>query len=618
MSLVIDGERSKQRIPQGKRQLALIKDLNVPAKTVIQDGFLIKVQQDAGLEKIIIKAPMGAVVLCSTPDGIKKAVLDYWVGPVSSVSDLFVVFNADGRIRLMDGETAEVLAAEGWTTMQFRPVQEGDYYLDAAYPWPIALRYSGAPSVMPVGASEVVEVTVADRLFVDLNANGLPDYPYDIYESTKTFYSADGSALGGRKSSVVVNSADNEPKRCFVLPAAQILVARSSTMDWYYDGTQPKHISHFRKDTNSIVPVWLEEVAPPSAGMPEGLRALMLDTLKADIRPLGEYAFLSSAGEETFIQALYFDPLALSIDGTSANTSAWFSANPTEVKWRIFLSVTVGGVTTLTNSSQFFSLLDAGTTHDLATLLAGTPEEALFAWAQAAKVLRFSFNYPAVSLYDPITYVVELPHDGIMFHDENNDVHCWSRFLRGMKINAAGLYADVVQVPPEVAGNEGTRPEISYAGDGLYFCACNDVAKSIRALYYGVPNGPTPWWVKLPDPPTDYTTVYVRPVSVSLTRIFLAGVVRYDGAVGDTPRYHIAFLIGTATESAWRIGAVLPFAVSPQHPSGSGEGADNFAVSLFGEGAAELANYPSQPPATPQSIVVPYSGYNIPADFIGP
>jgi len=84
MSIAIDGERSKARLPVGRKLLAQVKDLALIAKTIIVDGFFIKaVDFGSDLSKIIIKAPMGAVVAYSDATGIHVQTADWWLGAFS-------------------------------------------------------------------------------------------------------------------------------------------------------------------------------------------------------------------------------------------------------------------------------------------------------------------------------------------------------------------------------------------------------------------------------------------------------------------------------------------------------------------------------------------------------
>ena len=84
-----DGDRSLKRLWFAKKQLANIQNIDVPAKAVQWDGFNFKVWQlGEELNGGRVTAPMGAVVLCSSENGVKISVADCWNGGFTSNSDL--------------------------------------------------------------------------------------------------------------------------------------------------------------------------------------------------------------------------------------------------------------------------------------------------------------------------------------------------------------------------------------------------------------------------------------------------------------------------------------------------------------------------------------------------
>lgn len=78
MSIKVDGERSRKRLPIAKKALALIKDMGFLSRAGIYDGFMYKVwQMDAGnLSGGFVVAPFGIAVLLSDANGTKQFVCD--------------------------------------------------------------------------------------------------------------------------------------------------------------------------------------------------------------------------------------------------------------------------------------------------------------------------------------------------------------------------------------------------------------------------------------------------------------------------------------------------------------------------------------------------------------
>jgi len=78
--ITFDGDRSLKRRWFAKKKLAAIKEMDIPSACPVWDGFRFKVWQLGDIDGGRVTAPMGAVVACSTQDGIKIAVADYWAG----------------------------------------------------------------------------------------------------------------------------------------------------------------------------------------------------------------------------------------------------------------------------------------------------------------------------------------------------------------------------------------------------------------------------------------------------------------------------------------------------------------------------------------------------------
>ena len=77
--ITFDGHRSMLRKPFAQKKLAHIHAVDVPAMAIKWDGFVFRVwQQGEELDGGRVTAPMGAVVIMSTWDGLFIATADHW------------------------------------------------------------------------------------------------------------------------------------------------------------------------------------------------------------------------------------------------------------------------------------------------------------------------------------------------------------------------------------------------------------------------------------------------------------------------------------------------------------------------------------------------------------
>ena len=648
-----DGDRSKKRLWFAKKQLAIVKELNIPAKATNYEGFKINVWQvgdDIGGGSVT--APMGAVILCSTPDGIKIAVCDNWAGGCTSYNDLYCLFGgiyADGywsydqdgkkttytygslidvrRISVLYDEDGQDLEEQGYRPIKFKPVCVGAYYQPPVGAPVLTQEYSCSPSVMPYNGSESFNVTLSDMVFLDFNNNNLPDFPYPLLDSSRNWYSSNGNTTNGRWSTEQASGANDMWKTCINLPGG----SQVSFSESYYDLVGSEFIcsSYFSEEMDTllgkkipnITHMYLHDVVPAEiitdTLMPDALRNMMLNIGISTIRPLGSYSFISTEKERITLHAAYFSPAAIPIGGEDHTIDSYFTSHPEKEKWRMFFSVTRQDVSgsvlsrTVIDSSQFYTLLQS---------LAVKPffVDGNIVWERVAAMMKYLLPWPNMpSIY--AIYFAWKPHDSVMFHGHDDKIYTWTRnagsvCFDGTGVKCAGDSTFHLYVPDEVSNEEGVRPDITYAGEGysaIYLCICNKVADSVRAVYYGYPFVAEDWH-KFPDPPKYHTLVYVRPVVLEEDRKVLLGILRYappdveggDPKPTDVPTvYKFAQLTYTYNrEGEWKPMAALPFPIN--------EGA-NFSAALFGEDqlVQSLLNYPSPPPCNPQNIVVPYDGY---------
>ena len=556
MSLILDGNRSLNLIPIGKRLLELAKQLAVPAKVAIHNGFRVSAWHDGDLEKIKIKAPMGAAVICSQASGMSLSTADFWQGGFIGPRPLFVGNLADIPVDV---------DAVSW--FYFNTALASVQLAPAAMTTLGAANFPSLPHMIP---------TAAEMFWIGVRAKTAKN----IYEMCLDFYVAAGDA----------------PKRIGNLQAfsdnlAKVSVQCLPTDKWF------RTVEHW-VDKYAFVPVagapknklvcgfeievskegWsqanvLGEVL--FAGLPSLLLSKILGDLAYDHTegaPVGSYSFAPSAtAASVFLHGSIFPA-----DLSSQELLDYFSANPSELKWKLFFSLRKDGVTYIHSSEQFISLLDsmAG-----GTLIVG----GVVNYPQAQEVFKQLFPRP--------NYQENAPFDSVMFHSDT-DIYTWTRKYGAFKFSTTGLTQVTLTMPTEVTGTEGVRPDITYAGAGLYLCVCQkdgdagaDTSRGVKAVYTG---SPLTGWTKLPDAPL----VHVRPVKVTADAVTLLGVVK----VGDD-HFFASFVNGQ-----WLQMGKIPGTIT---------GNANWAVCLFGEGGMvkDLASYLSPPPVLMQMPAPPYHAY---------
>jgi len=597
-----DGDRSLKRKWFAKKKLAEIIDMDIPAKAYQYEGFLYKVQQLSDeVNGGFIKAPMGVVVMLSSPEGVKIAVSDSWIAGCTGYSDYYFLYIAGENAFITSGQTEDEIISYGFQALKFRPDVKGAWFFIEPSTYTLEQQYSCQPAIMPYYTSEGFSIVLTDTPFIDLNNNGIPDFPYDIMESSLTFYSSNGSNLGGRKEIALANGPSHVWKTCIVLQGGDKLAFNQRYFEelgglfncatLIAETTEAEATEEFPKGYPKLTRIFLNSVVPEGHGMPNGLRTLMVDPWVSTIRSCGAYGFITGSGALCIIQALMFDPNGISSSGDSTTINTYFSAHPEDEEWRVFLSVTTGESVTLVNSDQFYALLQSKAIHPLET--SGVKN-----WIKVGAALEYFFPWPNLSTLYNIYYAWK-PHDSVMFHAEDDCVYTWTRAKGSVKFSTAGMELATLTVPIEVTSIEGVRPDISYSGNSLYFLACNKVKESIFGCYYGSLGS----WTRLPDPEQG-TLVYVRPAIVSAELIFLIGVIKVTIEGEESYRFAVFKNTEGQVDPHWVLLMQLPFEVGI---------ADNFTACLYGDDALvnSLLSYPSPPSANAQNIVGTYLAYAI-------
>jgi len=602
--ITFDGDRSLKRRWFAKKQLAAIKEMDIPSACPIWDGFRFKVWQLGDIDGGRVTAPMGAVVACSTQDGIKIAVADYWAGGFNSAQDLYVVFKdlgiAGDFTTFFNGP---IDPATGYYPVKFLPaVSLSPYGLidgDTEGPATVWIEdYPCGPVLIPFHG-ELFNVIVSDSMKYDLAGDGTFDWWRQVFEKNTLFYIANGSQASRMNCIAKHIEYENSytPWRIYQKTGEDRYTSFHST--WLYDfvGSPPVKTVGFNFDvlTGTADNIYFSEIL--NTLMPEDLR-IILSTSENDgsCEPLGSYAF-----EGTFFHAVNASCHVFSSGAETCEASEYYGVHTEDEKWRLFYSMTVGNNVHLVNSNQFLATLDSLTTLDLTA-----------SWFDAKRMFE-----QVAGAYPNVNFTV--PYDSVMFHAHDGNIYTWTRKYGSIKFTTTGLFTVSLSIPDDVLYEDitaislvdetGVRPDITYAGTfetvPLYLCSCNKVKERIKSVHYG---SPFIGWTQLPGCPEGVELISVRPCIVTPERIFLIGVVKHT--VDAIEKYAFASLNWTAatdeeaeSTDLWQVMGELPFSVGS---------ADNFAIGLYGDDsrADALAAYQC-PPIVPQSPVGPYDKYAI-------
>ena len=630
--ITFDGHRSMLRRPFAEKKLAQIRAIDVPSKAVRWDGFLFKVWQQDELSGGHITAPMGAVVILSTWDGMFIATADYWKGAWSGARQMHTIKKDDlsphaSSVYFFIGTAAvDPEMYEGMVTSPVVPsptIFKYGYYDDL--PWAPGSAGAGAdaagrpsvPGIMPHGTGEMVRLTINDVLLQP------GDETRAVFETKLSMYNDAGLQVSRRMAiasqsvtlTLEVDKALAEhvnwfgPNRAIIHGLVHNLTSGGSV---FYDlsfAEEGIEISSFQRE-------WLlPQVLATSGTMPAAVRSALLNAPVTDdygvLHPWmilhSLYTFLDGAGELVALAVIQ----ATVYEGPAKDWfDDYFEDHPGDEKWRLLYVLRIGNGIWAVDSSQFIGLLDAyAPLKDVVYEVGGVTH---ISWTQAYYVApRFCRPWPLESDI--------VPYDSALFHDTAGNTISWSRRFGAVAFTPSGLHqvSDQVWLPTEVIAEVGVRPEISLAGmdgDGAnqFVCVCRKVDEGrIRRIYVGTPFEENKW-IPVPGPPAGFTLVHVRPVRAkSLADAEFIGVAYGQKEGADSPGYYFASIHVQWDDNPltyddlppWSIHGRLPFGVTPEAV---------FQVGLFGKDkrVMDMATFPDHPPTSGQSPVSPdYSLY---------
>lgn len=587
MSIVVDGERSKARLPMGRRLLSQVIDLGLIAKTLVLDGFFIKaVDFGKGLSKIIITAPMGAVVAFSDETGIYTQTADFWRGGFSAKKKF-------QKFKTMPDGYSEL------STWGSFPIETEEYtpYPPAYYPFtaPSYLARRAPPAIIPL-ASEVIFTAVSGHVSAKT-----------IYDARAGIFSVAGKAAN------LVGSIGEYTVSLDVARLTQILntqavwqtVSYNTAYFVAYPATPAAccvHVS-IQKDTpDKVVSTLAYKNSGVSGGMYleyayrtcsetfNALPAWLLSEFNTrqwgplgtfGVTPGGNYSWGNLAAPNQILSYVMGGTLLL-----SGGTAGAFDGHESDVGVAFGFVALIDGQKAAHSAASMMALL--------AELF---PNAAIPGDYEAGReAFRCLFPYPNV------LNAGEVP-DSTMFHSPTA-AYTWARrFTRvalgageatAVKWSLAGLEKVVIKLPQVVLDTPGVRPDITYAGDGLYCCVCCNYY-TVDGVSVGSPF--TGWsTVALPQPAGAETlrVRYIRPVKVTASDVWLIGVISVIIDAVETT-YFVSYRSGS-----WTRGGALDMA---------GEKGTWDCVVFSGEGEA-MTKYPTYPPLLRTSIPdTPYTRY---------
>lgn len=586
--ITYDGHRSQRRKHLGHRTLASIVALGLPAKSMMYDGFRVNATNLGGIKKGRITAPAGALVACSQPGSVQVVECDYWLGGASSRADAYICNAA-----FQPGQESYVYINPNTSEVGHVLFEPEDTHSlpDAGLlnpPWEAGSHPNTPPQIglMPfLGESYVL--TMAGR-----------DATRKRTESLLTPYLLAGKA--DKRIAVASedsNSTLSSMESVFALPGSPYRAAGTWTED------RPLLSNDDFIAGSKYLCAVVYEISASGLGrsffFADTMYAGVPDaTLRSRMTTAGAYDVTQTLASHVFALDANTQPTLLTVvDARDASLHSGLSGTE---PWTLFFSIyTMGAGSIATWSLASFA----------AVLNGVDPSHAVGVWpavdvGRAHAVLSQLVGWPMRR--------ENLPPDTVTFHGPNGDIYTWSRRYGAVKFATTGLTTTTLTMPPEVTGENGVRPELSYAGNGLYLCVCNKPGKKklpseyadqaeadadwcgIKAIYVG---SPFSGWSAVTMPAPAYRLHHVRPVTVTEDTIMLLGVLRDLEA---QPTYYMAAF----REGVWTIVAKLPVSVSdPERVS--------WSTALFGDDplVASMASFPSPPAITPQMPALPYSVY---------
>jgi hypothetical protein len=563
MTIAVDGERSRKRLPAAKKALAVITDLDLPAKAGVFDGFRYKVwRADKGeLTGGRVVAPVGFFVVLADAGGLKQFACDSAqcaAAPIAPVDRHYYnksPLDTTGYRSTVTGETG--------TPAPMAPVG-GDGW-----------RYPRVTN-LPIGG----ELTA---LFASWeSASG---HFCDIMQTTHCW--ADGSA--GRFPAI--NSAGFSTGVPATLTSYRVIP--TFVQPGYCENVSWKTGAGYIHSSGNRTPLLVEYrgIHIPTASY-FGYYVDAGDVLGGKVSALALAKITDGDGDtglgaDVYQYAAHFSRVASSIKGTSllmpsfsrctgsaeyCNTQFADAERPevpdADLVWKPvlwFWDTAAGHLT-----ANFEVLGPLGYALMNGELIHYKQIEAAddLSHHYLTSILAKLFGWPCESEY------TAGERDTVTFADAAGAVHSWLRCcdpdaaqnaaglagvgpkLGGFKFqHPEGFVRVPLAMPADVLTDATLRPQITLMTANAYYCCADNAAGEIKHLYVGSPFAE---WSEaaLPDGVTMYAVRVVQPGD-SVAAAGFIGIGKVPAA-GDTPAAHRIFL--KAAGQAWVALSPLPVA----------------------------------------------------------
>lgn len=610
MGLTFDGDRSRKMLWFVRKMIRDLRMLNLQTKALVYNGFFLRAWRSGDIFGGHAAAPMGAVVLYSTIDGVSVMTADSWKSGFTGrqyMNALFKNLTSGTSVNLIDRVPEEDMIAAGFLTIPATPILTGSWYNVAPGGFIDGTSYvhrdaNPSPVVIPVLAGEAFWTNLSGNLFVDVNGDDIQDSPpyRQVQDSSMTFYSSDGSGLNNRRTIVSEEASTIGIPSGVVtlLPSVELAAVRSHSQDYSVTGGHRYAAMYYTGSTDGLLAGYFM-LSTLTANMPAGLQSAIHDV------PADSSAWIH--GNLAFSTVVDGYPTLLhSIDLTNSQASHatssevdWFEDNDYDWALSFHFNTIPSSTVYSVPVSQFLSLLDFLAQN--VTMITGGVVD----WNLAVYMFNQLFPRPNSSF--------STPHDSVMFNAEDGNVYTWTRYynstrlgqfgssdFNAFKFTHTGLFVTEIVIPTVVTDTDGIRPTITYAGDSLYLCVCESLEPPLRVHEIHV-GSPFTAWTEIPVPTGTDNLVHVRPVRVKLNDIVLLGVI--EDAEG---LYYFAFLKYTNGSGEWVRMGQIPVIRPDVYPDEV-----NWSIGVFGKGefSIEIPQYLSQPTATTQMPIGPYSGY---------
>lgn len=415
----LDGDRSRKRSWFAAKQLEILKEIDLTAKTIKLDGFLFKMWQTEGIGGYRIQSPVGLVIAKSTYSSLKIYTKDFWMGGYTGLqmgknffTDYFGVrmsvfdkasqesidalfedmllrkedrlgeltpeeehlLNLLARVSLEDNERELLTAAEkSYMLLQIKNVITDTPFglIDGETIGPDTVwevDQSPVPSIYAF-PGEGYWLSTSGLRFLDLNGNGIADRPISIYETGLNFYTDAGSALVGRKGYALESGLELSVLRMlFGLPYDgvrqvdhQIAIYETAVIDEddLYVGCNI--FTAGINESPAVERYLLRDMWPEAdginGGLPAGLRNILL-TVGGPVPawPVGGYAYaVDKTSPAVLLNAANLTNTVPWNAGSLAEE--WFDDNPSQDYWKLFYSIYDGTDVAVVSPLTFIHLL---------------------------------------------------------------------------------------------------------------------------------------------------------------------------------------------------------------------------------------------------------------------